>query len=435
LKILIKEAHTVVQSKERILRNTDVAIEDGTIAHVGKAPSDFNPEIKIEGRNKKLIVLPGLMNSHIHTDETLNMNVIPDNVSHVPWFRDWTLPYYHEMNKEDFYWSSLLSCMLMLECGTTCYADSANVEPYLSAKAAEKTGIRGFVAKWTSDLGKDFSLSLDQCIKENENILKLNKQKGRIRAIASTIGVNRTSNELYVAIGMLARKHNVVVTSHEASGREDVSLCLKRTGKRPVENLYSIGFLSNKTVLSHLTHISDREVELVSKTNTAVVSCPYAEMKKGKGFTRYGKIHKLVQKNVRICIGTDTCNSSNHLNVIKASLLAALITKDLSMNPALADVGKTLEWITEKPYSTFGLKGGRIEKGNIADLSIFELEFGFYSKGALQELFYGNNQKCIATIVDGELVYHKGKFKGIKKEHVLNECIKRAERIHKRLSL
>lgn len=435
MRILIKQAYAVFQERTKILQNADVAIEHGKIVSVGESLDGFNPEVTIDGRGRKLLVVPGIMNSHIHTDETLYMNVIPDSAKHIPWFRDWTLPYYHAINREDLYWSTLLSCMLMLESGTTCYSDSANVEPYLAADAATKSGIRGFVAKWTSDIGDDFSMPTDDCIRENEELLKINRRKGRVKAIASVIGINRTSNSLYTAIKELALKNNTIVTSHEASGVEDVKLCLKRTGKRPIENLYSIGFLSERTLISHLTVITEREASLVSKTGTAVVTCPTAELKKGKGFTRQGKLHRLIKDGVRICVGTDTSNSSNHLNVVRAGTLASLIAKDVSQDPGIADVGTVLSWLTETPYSIFGIKGGKIRRGYVADVSVFELELGFYSKGVLQELFYGNNQKCIATIVDGELAYCEGKFKKFKREDVLQECVSRAERIHRRLSL
>lgn len=433
MRILIKDAFAVVESSKRIVRNVSVTIENGKIISVGERKADFNPEVTIEGKGKKLVVMPGIMNAHIHTDETLNINFIPDNLCHVSWFKEWTLPYYHVLEKEDFYWSALLSCMLMLESGTTCYADSANVQPHLSKEAAEKSGIRGFVAKWTSDIGEEFSSPTDQCIKESEQLLKLNKRGGRVKTIASVIGVNRTSNELYKAIKDLADRYNTIVTSHEASGIEDVKLCIKRNGKRPIENLFSIGFLSDRTLLSHLTSITKREVSLISRTNTAFVTCPVAEMKKGKGFTKYGKLKELISSGTRICVGTDTANSSNHLNVIRAATLASLIAKDVSRDPKIADVYTMLKWVTEQPYSIFGLDGGRIENGHTADISVFELEVGFNSTDVIQELFYGNNQKCIATIVDGELVYNDGEFKNLDKESILKECAKRAERIHKEL--
>lgn len=434
MRILIK-ADFVYKEKAKLLKDKYIEIEDERIVRVADNKSDFRPEFIIKGKAGKLLVVPGLMNSHVHTDETLFMNIIPDSMGHVEWFNEWTLPYYKAMHESDFYWSTMLSFMLMLERGITCYADSANIYPEISAKAALDSGIRGFVAKWTSDIGEDFSMSTEKCIKENERILKKFAGNKNIKAVASVLGINRSTNRLYMAIKELADRYGTVVTSHEASGIEDVKECVKRTGKRPVENLYSIGFLSERTLLSHLTVLTKKEAEIIKATRTANVLCPAAELKKGKGYTRYGKLPFLIKKGARMLVGTDTCNSSNHLDVLKGSKLALLLAKDLARDPKIASVHDALGWVTSDAYSFFGIKNaGKLRNHCVADIAVFELKFGFNSTGVLNELFFSDTARCVATIVSGKPVYIDGSFLNFDQNKVIAECEKRAEAILGRLS-
>lgn len=437
MRILLRNILAAIPSPSGpVLRDVDISVEEGSIASVGARPQGFRPDFVVDGRQRKLVALPGLINAHVHTDETLGMNTTPEDLRHVPWFRDWAMPYYRAMREDDFYWSALLSQMLMLEGGTTCYADSANVHPELAAKAATMSGMRAFVAKWTCDQGAEYADDVDGCLKATEALLRrFSDKEGRVRALAAVVGANRTSNELYRAIKDVADRQGAVVTSHEASGHEDVVASRKRTGLRPVENLAKIGFLSKKTLLSHLTDISEAEVRMVAKSGTKVVMCPTAELKKGKGVSGFGKIPQIIRERVGLCVGTDTANSSNHLNALRTANLLLLVAKDLAADPALATSRDALRWLTSGAASCLGLRGvGQLKSGAKADISVFELSsLHSASVDPVQALLYGDGPKCVATVVDGRVLFLEGEFTGMNRERVVAECDKRAASIMERV--
>ena len=64
------------------LRNTDVYIAGDKIAGIDRAPANFTPARRIDGRGKLLI--PGLINSHTHVPMTILRNAADDLK-----FHDW----------------------------------------------------------------------------------------------------------------------------------------------------------------------------------------------------------------------------------------------------------------------------------------------------------------------------------------------------------
>ena len=435
--LIIRDARAITGgAKGKVLKKATIVVENGKVIEVSERPSGgYKADRVIDGRGK--LAIPGLVNAHAHTDETLGMNTVPDTISHIPWFEHWILPYYEKQTSDDRYWSAILSQMLMLKSGTCCYADSANRNPELAAKAAGETGIRAFVAHWISDIGSYLPSTIDECVSKTRNLLRnYSDPQSRVRAIASVIGLNQCSDELYLEIKKLAEEYDVPITSHESSGHEDVLRSIKRVGSRPVENLARMRFLSKRVLLSHLTDVTKREVDLVRDAGASVVLCPAAEMKKGKGLWKYGKLPRMINSKINMCLGTDTANSSNHLDVLRAATLLLLSVKDIAMDPAILEAKQALDMLTVNAGEALGLRNyGAIAKGNVADIALFDLDrMEWFSEfDSTQGLFYGSRLQTCATIVGGEVVYEEGQFTKIKQDDVLRKIRKHSEHLTERM--
>jgi len=419
-----------------VSRKINIVVEENTIVNVARdtPPPGSKKGLVIEGDRK--IALPGLVNAHIHTEETLWMNMIPDTAAHVPWFREHTLPYYRALSEQDSYWSSLLSYTLMLSHGITCCADSANLWPEADADAAVKSGIRALIALWTADLGDDFVHKTSTCLRRLEEHLKKFSKKGRVSAISSVIGTNACSEELYKGALDLARAYGVRVTSHEASGSEDVLGCIERTGRTPVSFLNSIGFLSSRTVLSHVTDVSQEEVRFIKKRGSYVVLCPLTEMKKGKGLHHCGSYAEIVRLGVPLCVATDNANSSNTLDVVKSASVFSLLVKDGLRDPSAFGAKEALASITEDAARVLGVQCGSLRRGRLADIALFDLDSPLLSLGDVYQGFiYGDTPTATDVLVDGEPVVLNGRFTQLKPEPIFKEARARAERIAEKLGV
>jgi 5-methylthioadenosine/S-adenosylhomocysteine deaminase len=434
LTVLIKQALTVGPRHE--LTRVNILVEDELITQVSPdpPPPGSKSDVVIDGARR--LAVPGLINAHVHTEETLWMNMVPDNVAHVPWFRQYTLPYYKELSDDDSYYSSLLADVLMLLCGVTCYADSANLWPDSDAQAAAKSGIRAYIGKWTCDLAEQFSDTTDGCLKSLERHLAKYSGPGLVRPIVSLIGSNTCSDELYVGAAKLAASRGTPITTHEASGHEDVMQSVTRTGHRPIEHLDRIGFLSQNTLISHATDLSDREVDLLGKHGSGVVLCPATELKKGKGLTHYGRLVSLISRGVKYCVATDNANSSNTLNPLRAASLLILLVKDLGLDPARLTAQDALKAVTSYPSRMLGLAAGAIHEGLLGDIALFDTHDPYLCLGhPIQGLIYGDQAAAAEVVVNGRLVVSGGEVTGIKLEDVVREAYARSQRIARRLGV
>lgn len=421
---------------EGLTGRVNIVVEGGMITDIAKdsPPQGSKRDLVVQGERR--VVLPGLVNAHFHTEETLWMNMIPDAVAHVPWFQKHTLPYYRELSEQDSYWSSLLSYTLMLERGITCCADSANLWPDADARAAQESGIRALIGLWCADLGDAFARKTSTCLRRLEEHIKKFPGKGRVGAICSVIGTNACSDELYTGALELSSRYGVRVTSHEASGHEDVLGCIERTGSTPVSHLDSIGFLSSRTVLSHVTDISLKEVELVRRSGTSVVLCPLTEMKKGKGLQHYGNYAHFVQRKVPMCVATDNANSSNTVDVVKAAAVFSLLVKDSLRDPSAFGAKDALAAVSRDAAGVLGLSCGAIERGRPADIVLFDLDSPLLAMGdAYQGFVYGDTPAATDVFVDGDPVLLDGKFTRLKPELVFKEAKSRAERVASKLGV
>ena len=105
----------------------------------------------------------------------------------------------------------------------------------------------------------------------------------------------------------------------------------------PTAYLESLGVLGPNVLLSHGLGLDDAEIECLARTDTAVAMCPVMAAKAGRGVPRTGGCRSS-SKGVRVALGTDSPNNSNHLDLVRAMNMAAIQYKDarqdLSQIPA-----------------------------------------------------------------------------------------------------
>jgi formimidoylglutamate deiminase len=86
------------------------------------------------------------------------------------------------------------------------------------------------------------------------------------------------------AIAEYAERHGLVRHVHAHEQRRELDECRAEHGCSPLELLESSGFLGPGTSVIHGIHVSPRDVELLARTGTTVVSCPTTEGNLGDGY-------------------------------------------------------------------------------------------------------------------------------------------------------
>ncbi|KAG6554170.1 hypothetical protein Mapa_004086 [Marchantia paleacea] len=161
-----------VDSEERIYVNGALAIEGDQIVAVGHSGSvlaDYSSRadeiVDLEGS----WILPGLINTHVHTSQQLGRG-IADDVDLLTWLHDRIWPYESNMSEQDSYISTLLCGIELIHSGVTCFAEAGGQHVSGMAKAVDELGIRACLARSTMDSGVGLPAlwaaeSTDTCMK------------------------------------------------------------------------------------------------------------------------------------------------------------------------------------------------------------------------------------------------------------------------------
>lgn len=88
-------------------------------------------------------------------------------------------------------------------------------------------------------------------------------------------------------------------------------------GLRPVPLASRLGLLGPGTLAVHCVCANDAEIDILAQSGAAVCLCPRSNANLGVGLPPAGR---MLQKGVRLCLGTDGLTSSTDLNVLNEAL-------------------------------------------------------------------------------------------------------------------
>jgi len=151
----------------------------------------------------------------------------------------------------------------------------------------------------------------------------------------------------------LAREYDAIYQIHCAETKKELDDCLKKNNKTPVKYLYDLGVLDEKTLLAHCVWLDDEDIDILAETGASVAHCPLSNLKLGSGIA---PIARMLEKNVLVCLGTDSAASSNRLDIWEAGKIAALIQKGVNKDPSLLPVKQVIEMMSINGMKALGIK-------------------------------------------------------------------------------
>jgi formimidoylglutamate deiminase len=104
------------------------------------------------------------------------------------------------------------------------------------------------------------------------------------------------------AVAEFADRHGLVRHVHACEQRRELEECETEHGCSPIELLHRCGFLGERTSVVHGIHVSPRDIELLARSRTIVVTCPTTEGNLGDGILPALRYR---DAGVRLAIGTD----------------------------------------------------------------------------------------------------------------------------------
>ena len=355
------------------LENVRVLIQKDRIADIQAldphASIPYGVEV-IEAKHG--IVMPGLINAHAHTAMTL-FRGLADDLPLKQWLFERIFPAEaRHLSPENVYWGALLGCLEMIASGTTTVVDGYFFQDD-TVRAFDKSGLRALVAQGIID----FPAPGIEDPKENLRVGRefMEKWTGFSDLITPGLFCHSPltcSDATIIQATKISREFSIPLQIHLSETTGEVDEVLKKTGKRPVHYLESLGLLGRDLVAAHAIHLDDAEIDLLARRGVKVVHVPESNMKLSSGVAR---VSEMIKRGLTVGLGTDGCASNNNLDLFQEMDSTAKIHKVANLDPLNMSAKTVLEMSTRVGAVVPGWEKeiGTIEVGKKADIIVVDL--------------------------------------------------------------
>lgn len=418
----------------------DVLIEDGTIVALGR--SIESPEARLIDA-VGMIVLPGLVNAHLHTWQTAIRGISAD----------WSLSeYFRYMHRgmaasfqpEDIYIGTLMGGLNQLNGGTTTLFDWLHNNPTPDHSDAGldgliESGIRALFGhgspKHAPKPGVPHFSEIPHPRGEIERLRKgrLATDGGRVGLAMAILGPYFSTYEVTVQDMRLAAELGLIVSVHIDAGFD-------RMVPDGVRRMADDGLIDARFNVVHGSDLSDDEIALLVDCGASFSITAEAEMQYGFGFPITGRV---MAAGGAPSIGSDTESGMGGdmfsamrmtLQMQRAIDAGPRVTKDNPVETLAVSTRQALEWATINGARAMGLADqvGSLTPGKRADVILLrgrDLNLFPVSDPVHAVVLHANVGNVDTVIVDGEIVKQDGKLTYADLPRRMDELARSGERL------
>lgn len=271
-----------------VLQDAEILIENGRITSVD-VPVDTDGCRILDATD--MIVMPGLIDSHRHTWQSLIRGVAAN----------WTLAQYWQgiramfgprYEPDDVYIGNLLGAVEALDAGVTTLVDWSHImnspeHADAAIQALRDSGLRAVFAHGTPTDGQTSDWYVGSSVPHPDDIRRIRRDQipgddGLVTLAMAARGPQNCVLDTTEHDWNLARELGLRITVHTGSGR---------WGKvRPIEQLRSRGLLGADTTYVHCNSLTDDELKLIADSGGTVSISPEVEMHMGHGYPATGRL-------------------------------------------------------------------------------------------------------------------------------------------------
>lgn len=392
-----------VDKDDRVLPAHSVAVHNGRILDI--LPTADASQRYSADREQSLpqqVLMPGLINAHTH----LAMNLLrgyADDLPLMTWLQDHIWPAEGRWADERFCEEgSLLAMAELIRGGVTCFNDMYFF-PEATARAAEKSGIRGMVGIIVIDFPTACGSGPDEYLEKGLALHDRYREHPRIGTAFAPHAPYTVSAEPLARINTLAAELDIPVHIHVHETAAEISMFVEQHGVRPLARLDELGLLGPQLLAVHMTQLEDDEIARLAETGSHVLHCPESNLKLASGFC---PLAKLDEAGVNLALGTDGSASNNDLDMFGELRTAALLAKGVAGDAAAMPAHRALRMATINGARALGLGDttGSLEVGKAADMISVDLAgldaLPVYDP--VSHLVYATNRQQVSNVwVDG----------------------------------
>ena len=435
----------------------DVLIEDDRITGLGTDLEAPPAAEIIEARGD--IVMPGLINAHMHSNESFEPGAF-DNLPLELWLTRAYSPFGFALRDARGHYLRAMSCAIQsIRAGVTTIQDDIVYPPTTpdtvdqAMRAYRDAGLRAWV---TTDM---WDRPFEECLPFVDEVFPADIREelaglpdpsadalidlyrthagnwdghdGRLRIILAPCGAQRCTEELLRAIAEISAADDVPIHTHTLETRLQAVHSQLMHGKTLIAYMDELGLLGPRTTLVHAIWLTQDDIELIGARGCSVIHNPLSNLKLGSGVA---PLRRLLDAGVNIGLGTDGMTSSDTADLIEAIHVASLLHK----------IGETdhERWISADEVfdmatlggARSGLQGeelGAIEVGRKADLIVLDgNHWGLVPLiDPVRQLAFAAGSEAVRTsVVNGHVVMRERKITTIDEDALRAEIREAAER-------
>jgi 5-methylthioadenosine/S-adenosylhomocysteine deaminase len=351
-----------------------VAITDGRVAAIMPIGAPRAGDVVLPGR----AVLPGTVNSHCHTFQSL-LRGLGDDLDFMGW-RDRVLyPFSERLDRDAIALGATLAFAEMLRHGvTTCVdffylQDDGNENAEAVIAAAQAIGIRLVLARAMYDwegAPKRYRESPADAARRVRELILAHRHDATITVQPAPHSPHGASSAMIRAGFEVAEGEDTVFHIHVAEGQYEGQRTLREHGATPIRYLDRLGVLGPRMIGVHCVWLDDEEIALMGRRGAGLAYCPGSNMFLGDGITR---IPEMLHAGVRIGLGTDGGCTNDRLSVFDEMRTCSLLQRVRLLDGAALSAATAFDLGTRSAAEVLRLEAGVVAPGRFADLVAINL--------------------------------------------------------------
>jgi 5-methylthioadenosine/S-adenosylhomocysteine deaminase len=404
-----------------------VEMDGGLVTWVGD-PTERPPGPGTDVEHLGGLVMPGLVNCHAHSPMTL-VRSAGDGLPLERWLSESVWPREANMGDDDAYWGMTLGAVEMLGNGVTTSCEQYR-HPDAVTDALVDSGIRGVFTTAVFDLpDTPWEVFLAEACRVFD---ERDGREGRLHVGFGPHAAYTVPPEGLAATAIEARRRDALLQIHLSETEAEDALVEKRHGARATALLSDLGVLEGRVLAAHAVWLDDSDLDLITRHDAAVAHCPGSNGKLGAGVA---PLRELLDRGVRVGLGTDGPASNDDLHLWDEMRLAALLARAVSSDPGAVSSAEALRLATRGGGEALGLEVGALELGRPADVIRLRTDDPRFSP-ALDEtemlghlVWAGAGYLVTDVWVAGERVVEGGRCTRVDGEKARAEVMRRAGRL------